>query len=168
MARGKAIGRHCEPGPASDACPAPEVDASPLTSVATRCPLRQPCQREAGPSTPVALRHPKDDLTMTPSGPAVSRRALLALLGAVGVGGCARNSSNAERADDRFIAAIRADPMFMWAPPGNSIRDVEYSPMMTTQPMPSRTSDVVVTYFISDSAALPEMFQRAKDEKASR
>lgn len=57
--------------------------------------------------------------------------------------------------------------MFMWAPPGNSIRDVEYSPMMTTQPMPSRTSDVVVTYFISDSAALPEMFQRAKDDSIS-
>jgi hypothetical protein len=99
---------------------------------------------------------------MTSPGPAVSRRGLLALLGVVGASGCARNNSDAERPEDRYITAIKADPMFTWAPPGSSIRDVAYAPMVTSQPMPSSTSDVVVTYYISDSAALPEMVQRAK------
>lgn len=104
---------------------------------------------------------------MTSPGPAVSRRGLLGLLGLVGASGCARKSPDAERPDDRYITAIKADPMFSWAPPGNSIRSVSSSPMMTTQPMPSRTSEVVVTYYISDSTAFPRIIQRASDDSLS-
>ena len=88
---------------------------------------------------------PQGRRTMTSSGPAVSRRGLLALLGVVGASGCSCNSSDAGRPDDRYITAIKAAPMFTWAPPGSSIRDVAYSPMMTSQPMPSQTSDVIAT-----------------------
>lgn len=44
---------------------------------------------------------------------------------------------------------------------------VVYSPMVTTQPMPSRTSDVVLTYVVSDKAGLPKLIQRATDESLS-
>jgi hypothetical protein len=86
------------------------------------------------------------------------------MMAVLGTAGCARGRSDDEEPDDRYITAIKADPMFSWAPPGNSIRSVSSSPMMTTQPMPSRTSDVVVTYYISDSAALPKLVQQAKDD----
>jgi hypothetical protein len=85
----------------------------------------------------------------------------------LGTAGCARGRSDDEEPDDRYITAIKADRMFSWATPGSSIRDVAYSPMVTTQPMPSRTSDVVVTYVVSDKAGLPKLIQRARWTKAS-